>query len=348
MKRFISILLTLCFVFLTTATLAEPEIIVPEIYTQTGTLPIYRATARNFGDDPQPELFNQSGIVSRDEWHIVFADEAILDWAPEALFYNEYSGMFDTNAGTEYEAAYSPRPALSGEIANLASWAMNGRPGDGTVYQLEKSTLNHITLDEAKNTLETLLEQLGVTGYTCDYALDMSVERIGLLGSAKNAKIASGEYFTNLPPYDYSQVSAADEGFYLSYHKPGVEHNQGNGEIFSVYAYVTKRGVVQASIRDMYIPGDVYDTPSSLVSPAKVLARLPEEVAASRFPGEVASISSIHLSYAPMRASIKAEGMVLSPIWLVIYKDNEAEKRGFDCWAEFDAVNGKLLNAIFK
>jgi hypothetical protein len=49
-----------------------------------------------------------------------------------------------------------------------------------------------------------------------------------------------------------------------------------------------------------------------------------------------------------MRASKKADGMVLSPIWLVIYQDEEAAKKGYNCWAEFDAVDGKLRNAIFK
>jgi len=335
-------------VVLTSKPLAEPEMIVPEVYTQTGTMPIYLATARDFSQHLRPEAFNQSGIVRRDDWCIVFSDEAILDWAPEALFYNEYSGTFNANADTEYEADYVPRPALSHSIADLASWAISGWPGDGTVYSLEKTTLTDITLGEAKEKLETLLEQLSVTGYICDYALDMSVERIVALGNDMNARITSGEFFTNLPQVDFNQAEAADEGFYLSYHKPGDGRNQGNGDIFSAYAYVTARGVVDISIRDMYIPGEVYDMPEALVRPEHVLERLPEEVSGSRFPEKVVSISSIQLSYAPMRASSKADGMVLSPIWLIIYQDESSVTRGYHCWAEFDAVNGKLLNAIFK
>ncbi|MPN52020.1 hypothetical protein SDC9_199672 [bioreactor metagenome] len=49
-----------------------------------------------------------------------------------------------------------------------------------------------------------------------------------------------------------------------------------------------------------------------------------------------------------MRAENKADGMVLSPVWLVIYQDEEAAAEGYTCWAEFNAVDGKLLNAIFK
>lgn len=328
---------------------AEPEVIVLEAYTQDGTLPIYRAAARDFGDGLQPELFNQSGIADRKEWSITFADEAVLDWAPEALFYNEYSGTFDANAKEEgSEPDDVARPALSNTIAGLAASAMRNRPGEEQGAQLEKTALTHITLDEAKATLETLLAQLGVTGYVCDNALDMSVERIVALGNERNAQIESGEYYTNLPQDDFSQVTAEDEGFYLSYHKPGDGGDLGNGDIFSAYAYVTSRGVVDLSLRDMYIPGEVYSTPNALVAPETILEKLPGEVAASRYPEQVVSIASIQLTYAPMRAADKADGMVLAPIWLVMYQDTKATESGYNCWAEFDAVDGKLLNAIFK
>ncbi len=350
MKRIVSMMAALCLACLTWATaLAEPEVIVPEAYTQNGTLPIYRATARDFGDGLKPELFNQSGIADRKEWTITFADEATLDWAPEALFYNEYSGTFDANAQEpELKPEYVPRPALSNMIAGLASWASYGWPASGEVFELENTTLTHITLDEAKAALEALLAQLGVAGYECDYALDMSVERIVALGNEMKARIANGEHFTNIPQPDYDQVTPEDEGFYLSYHKRGDNRNQGNGDLFSAYAYVTKRGVVSLSLRDKYIPGEVYSTPAALVDPKEVLGRLPAEVAASRFPEKVVSISSVQLTYAPMRAAKKADGMVLSPIWLVHYQDEKAEKSGYTCWAEFDATDGKLLNAIFK
>ena len=327
---------------------ANPDIIVPEAYTQTGTMPIYLATARDFSQSLRPELFNQSGIVHRDERHIVFTDEAILNWSSETLFYNEYGGTFDANAHTEYASNTIPRPAFSNSITDLAAWASAGWPGDGTIYSLEKTTLNDITLSEAKEQLEKLLEELSVTGYVCDFALDMSVERIAALGNDMNMKIISGEFFTNLPQVDFNQAKATDEGFYLSYHKPGDGRNQGNGDVFSVYAYVTSRGVVNAAIRDMYIPGKVYDIPEALVKPEYIIEKLPVEVSASRFPKKVVSISNIQLSYAPMRAPDKADGMVLSPIWLVIYQDEPAVTGGYTCWAEFDAVNGNLLNAMSK
>ena len=56
----------------------------------------------------------------------------------------------------------------------------------------------------------------------------------------------------------------------------------------------------------------------------------------------------MELTYAAMRASKKADGMVLSPIWSVTYQDEMAGEEGYTSWADFDAVDGKLLNAIFK
>lgn len=335
--------------------LAAPEIIVPESYLQTGTAPIYRAAERDFGEGLMPELFNRTGIASRNDGNITFADEAILSWAPEALFYNEYSGVFDANANAvsadtneALEPSYGPCPALSDRITSLAAWASRGWPESDEVYSLEQQNLTHITLDEAKETLEALLQGLGVTGYVYDGALDMSVERINVLGNDMNRMIDSGAFHTNLPKCDFSQATAEDEGFYLWYRKAGMSQEHGSGNLFSVYAYVTSRGVVNAAIRDMYTWGEVYSTPETLVDPQTVLDSLPEAVAQSRFPSEVKSISSVQLSYAPMRAADKADGVVLSPIWLVLYQDEDAEQSGYQCWAEFDAVDGKVLNAMFK
>ena len=224
MKRFITLLLVLCLGCMNGFTAwAEMEVFVPEAYTQTGTMPIYRAAARDFGADIRPELFNQSGIVLRDDWHVVFADEAILDWAPEALFYNEYSGTFDANERSNFaggkkpsEPSIIPPRALSSAISGLASWASFGWPGSGTVYEMEKTALTQITLEQAQQTLETLLDQMQLTGYVCDYALDMSLERIAALGSDMNAQIAAGSYSTNIPPCDFDAATTADEGFYTN------------------------------------------------------------------------------------------------------------------------------------
>ena len=123
MKRFIRVVIAISLLVLPWAAIAEPVILTPETYEQTGTAPVYRATARNFAQQVQPELFNQSGIAKRDEWQIVFVDEATLDLAPEALFYNENKGVFDTNLQTDDPNDEAPLPALSNAVASLAGWA---------------------------------------------------------------------------------------------------------------------------------------------------------------------------------------------------------------------------------
>lgn len=176
-------------------------------------------------------------------------------------------------------------------------------------------------MDEAKETLENLLSELGMTGYTCDGALDMSVERIRELGSSMNAMRLSGEMGGNSPQYDYDAATAAEEGYYLSYHKYGSE----TGDKFSAYAYVTENGVVCAALRDMYIQGEVYATPETLVSPQSVVDALPGAIAQSRFSEhKLVSVQSVSLIYEPIRAENKQDGMVLSPVWLVQYVDAES------------------------
>ena len=355
MKRIISVLLILCLVCAASGALAEPEILVPEEYTKNGTLPIYTAIPQDLNANIQPELFNQSGIESRtDDRHngheVVFADEAILNWYadPESIFYSEYSGTFDVNVNEpEYAPELAPCPALSDSITSLASWAMDGLYG---VYELEQTELARISLNEAQTALETLLAQLGITGYVCDYALDMSTERIQMLGEIQREKIACGEFFTNIPQPDWSLVTVADEGYYLSYHKPNETFAEGNRNVgqFEILAFVTERGVVNATIWDQYIPGEVCATPDSLLSPEDVIALLPGALAASRCPSTVVSVSRLRLIYSLRRASHKADGMVLTPAWYITYQDTEAEREGYPCFAIFDAVDGTLLGAIFQ
>lgn len=334
----------------------DVELIVSAEYEKTGTAPIYRLTERNFGKTLKPEEFNRSGIAKHvdgkhGDGYIVFKDEAVLSWGAEALFYQENSGTYDVNAGTEYEANYVAKPALSDEITSLASWAKFGWPGTGEVLGLEKTALSAITLEAAKETLEAFLEKLGVTGYKYESALDMSVERIATLGSDMNAYVADGYMGPNAkarPVTDYNAVTALDEGFYLSYVKPHIGSGNRSANYFYVNAYVTPRGIVNLSVTDYYIQGDIYDTPETLVAPETVLAKLPNEMAASRFPLKLDSIISVRLTYAPMRAANPKDGMVLSPIWLINYKDEDAAAQDDICWAEFDAITGDILNAIFK
>ena len=305
---------------------------VPLEYTQTGTLPIYKATARDFSAVLRPELFNRSGIAEQSEYGVTFQDGALLQWGPEAVFYNEFI------SGSEWVQT------LKCWVADLASDALRDN-----LYSLEATTLTEITLDKAQATVTQLLDALGMSGYTCDTALDMSIDRIVAMGSKWNAQRDAGYINTNLPHYDLDKVTTADEGYFLSYHKLGQAFDQKTGDRFSVYAYVTAKGIVRASIRDYCIPAEVYDTPAALIPPQAAVDALPDAIRASRYPDmQALSITDVALKYEPMRAPNKKDGMVLSPVWLVIYQDCESNSRSNTGWAAFDAVTGKLFDAAFR
>lgn len=359
MKRIVSLALGLCLV--TFIALAAPNILIPESYQKDGTLPIYRAIQRDFGQGMDPLLFNQSGIAKKDGYEVVFQDGAILNWGPESLFYQEYEGSFDVNASEreknktlfdeetlsrQLPVLMSPLPAMSERISSLASWALFGWPGTGETFGPEKDSLQNLTLKEAEQTLDALLEKLNVKGYRPYKWLDMSVLRIRQLGESFNESIRTGRLSTNVPMADYTAAAEKDEGFYLQYARPGLKRESGSSA-FYVNAFVTKRGVVSLNICDPYVQGEVYDTPQKLIEAQQALDALPAAVAASRNGLRVVSIEKAELMYTVMRAPNKKDGMVFSPIWAVSYQDEESHG-AYSAWAEISAIDGKIVSAIFN
>jgi hypothetical protein len=324
--------------------IGDVQLIVPEEYTQSGTLPVYEAITRDFGRDLKPELFNQSGIAKTENGLIIFHDEAQLDWAPEALFYNEYKGTYNGNyREPEREAVIVALQTLTHAAADLAGHVRFGWPETWEGITLSKTELAGITLEDAKAQVEALLEALNMKGYTCDYALDMDVARIRSMGETWNQIVESHQW--NAAILDYSLAAQENEGFYLHYGN-GVKTD---GDRFDVRAYVTETGISDLNLRDMYIWGDVVSTPETLVSPETVMAALPVEMADSRFSDMTLDhIISIELTYAPARAANKADGMVFTPAWYVLYQDNEGADQGYDSYAIFNAVDGTLLYAMFQ
>lgn len=320
-------------------------LIVPDEYSKTGTLPVYRAEERNFGENIRPELFNQSGVLERTQFVVTFRDGAVLDWAPEALFYNEYQGAYNGNyKWPDMPEESIPLGTLSKQAGNLASSARFGwyqgedMPGD---LRLHQTSLTGITLKAAEERVEELLFQLDVTGYTRVFALDMDVARIQALGESMNRWILREGNPTNAPVVDYSKVTKDNEGYYLVYENA---MSKGSDGAFGVSAYVTKEGIVTLSLRDAYKKGELVSTPDKLVAPETVLTQLPKEIARSRFADmTVKRITSIRLVYAAARDS--QEGIVMTPAWLVNYYDTENE--AYEAFAVFNAVDGSLLSAMF-
>ena len=323
------------------------DIITPEEYQKTGTLPLYAATERDFGKQIDPAWFNASGIATRDTYKVVFNDGAILDWAPEALFYGEYDGTFNTLAVDNPDAPpqYAPWGALSKEAASLASSHLYDMTQEGLPLITQNTQLEKVSLKQAQQQVESLMQKLDMQGYLCDAALDMTAERIQTLAKERQDKIASGKLKTNIPARDVSQITADDEGYYLTYHKPGAAQGSDSSATHSISAFVGPRGIASLTMRDMFIQGDVLRTPDTLVSPESVVDKLPGDIAASRFPGKVQAIQSVRLTYGPMQDK---GNVVFTPLWLVLYQDEDAARNGFTCWAEYNAVDGSLMNAIFK
>lgn len=326
-----------------------PTITVPDAYTEQGTLPIYKAETRDFALTVQPEWFNQSGVAETHDYGVTFQDGSELQFSGEIVQYREYDGTWELTEPMLEDGSVSTRTirreSLPYAIAQLGSWATFGFPGmDGKTFDLEKTELPAITLAEAQAQLEALLAKLGMEGYTCVQALDMSLERINYLGDAFNAEIDAGR-MSNSYRHDYSQATEAEAGYYLRYARFGTDGDASSN--FSAVAYVTATGIHCATLRDQYTMGDVYDTPASLVDVQTVLGALPKEMAASRYPEQLTQVLRATLTWAPTRAP-EGDGMVLTPAWQIAYLTTDSQSAGYECWATFSAVDGTLLAAIFQ
>ncbi len=333
------------------------KVIVPDEYTQTGTLPVYKATSRNFEGKLDYTWFNQSGIAKDepDPKHIgglvVFNDEAQLDWSEQALFYTTYDGTYEATSivedgrGEKTITETLPKRTMTSEAYSLASWMTFGFPGTDEVYSLEHTELTNITLEEAKAKAEDLLAKLDLKGYICTTALDMSLERIQTMGNEMNHQIDIGNMSTNNFRYDYSTATVENEGYFLRYHKYGTEGDVAG--MFAATFYVTADGVMEINLRDYYEQGEVIRTPEKLLDVETVAKRLPEEMAKSRWPETLVEIRQAELTWMPMLAD-QGKDMVMSPVWVFSYVSDRSKQDSYTCWAAFSAIDGKLVNAIFN
>jgi hypothetical protein len=329
------------------------ELVVPETYRKTGTLPLYRAVEYDFTKTVKPEWFNQTGIAEmKSPASMTFSDHAELSLSPESVWYAEYTDeLFDYNwkeretGHPDIEPMLLPRQALSMGIASIASGVYHGSAYAQGI-ELEHEKLARISLEDAKQTAEALFGKLGLQGFELAWALDMSAERIHTLGEAYNHFwFEGGGGYSNSPRQDYAADTAEDEGYYLIYTPLGVTKVTDGRQQLNLF--VTSRGIVFADLRCMYNRGEEAGTPDKLISPEEAIASLYQEAARSRDRIEIASIERVALTYVSIRAENKQDGMVFAPVWQILFKE-EGEGEEYTSWAEFNAVNGSLIDAIFR
>ena len=332
------------------------EIVAGAVYQETGTMPVYKATETVFTDRVDPAWFNQTGIAEEPyAGGFVFNDHARLDMGAQALYYQEYTDeLYDyntrerTHGNPDVKPNLMPKPALSYAIASMAGDIHFGYDYvKGLDISLEKTELSHLSLAQAQEQAEALLEKLGLKGYACAYALDMSLERIQSLAAPCCAFWYEGDWpASNGPRPDYSQATDADEGYYLFYTLEGIDDLSDGRHQISLF--INARGIVSANIVNLYDRGEALYTPDRLITPQKAVERLYEEIAHARYGDTVRRVQRVALTYSAVRADNKADGMVLVPVWQVAYLKEEHDGDDYCGWAEFNAVNGALIDAIFQ
>jgi len=345
MKRFFCLL---CALLLTAAcAFAEPVIIMPEMENP----PVYTAIPRDFTRTVTPEMFNASGIVKtvkgrHNTYTVTFADEARLDCHREALYYNEYSGeveqTYETETGEKVTETL-PKPTTASAASSLAGWMTFGWPETGEIYPLENESLTHITLDEAKKHAEALLAALGMEGYVCETALDMTLERILTMSEKWGELLDSGKLVSSYR-FDCSGATTEDEGYLLRYRRFGTESDL-SGQFYADF-YVTAKGFATISITDQYAMGEVISIPETLVGWQEAADSLIKELADSRMQPEFREVLSARLAWCPVRDRQSETGMAFTPAWVLLFSA-EHDGRIDEMHGIFNAVNGKFITGVW-
>ena len=345
---FLTVLILLCSAAAMPA-FAEYELVVPEEYKETGTLPVYRAVKNDFTSVVQPEWLNQSGITEKWDTGAFFNDHAELFCYPESISYSEFTGeMYELNRAEreenpEIEPDMGKKNALPQDIKRLARAVYAGMREYAQGVSLEHEQLTLISLAEARQTAEAFMEKLGMEdqGYELAYALDMDLERIRTMGEKYNRERLD-EGLNDDSMQDYTAAVAEDEGYFLLYTllgSPRISYHDYHLEL-----YVTSRGIEDAYFGAEYRREEIVDTPAELISPDEAAARFYEELAASESRRTADSLDRISLCYMPVRAQNKKDSMVFIPAWQISYTWRGRNRH----WAYINAIDGKLIDAVFK
>ena len=334
MKRILALLIVL----LTLPCPAPAEAILPAGYAEGAPLPLVQAETMSFFDQVDPAWFNLSGepfwqnASRRGRYDLyTFPDGA-------TLAIDGSSGSVLNDAAVQYtvsatSAPYTSQAVLFGSFA-LGDYLDGCDSFIGEAQTLTRTELPGLTLTQAEETVTALLGHLQA-GFTprLIWALDMSRERIALLGQRWNSSPSVPESSARL---DYASVPAEAEGFFLAFDflLEGVPLRRA---CCQAVAYVTAGGVQHFFLHCPYAPGDALAAPDRLLTAEDALAAL-------RVDGLAASADSgvrLTLQYAPVRDA--AGGMVFMPVWRMDFTPPQGNESSLLRWAEYSAVDGAWL-----
>ena len=330
------------------------DIAVPDAYAQNGTMPVYALTRRDFADVVQPEWFDESGVVGKENLsrrgrydHYTFADEDELSVSGEkdgSVYFVAKEGMaqvvYDDGSTALFPA--NERAANAHNLAMDVYWGTMDDPLGGAPACEE---LAHVSLAEARSQAEGLLNKLGVTGYECVWAYGADERTIRLLNEQRNARIASGRLSTD-DLYDFAGLSEWDEGYELVYRA-----RIGGVEVWASFmelrAFVSGEGVRVFSLSAPYALGGVVTTPDKLLSAQEAAAFLPDSARRSRISGvekQMGEVTRASLIYA-LDPQARGEKLRLLPAWALCFTVAGWPEEAV---AYVSAVDGAVLDAPWK
>lgn len=107
-------------------------------------------------------------------------------------------------------------------------------------------------------------------------------------------------------------------------------------------------GIAFMSVQNAICLGDPLYMPDSLISPEQAISVLKTEAVISWVHQPVQTVHKVSLVYRATKADDLSVGVVYTPVWYIEYKDADSILQDYYCWGEINAVNGKLIRAIFK
>ena len=141
-------------------------------------------------------------------------------------------------------------------------------------------------------------------------------------------------------------MTSDDEGYYLVFTLMGDD--TPNEKPIRARFFINRDGIALMSVQNAICLGNPLYTPDSLLPPEKAISVLKAEATISWVHQPVQTVHKVSLVYRAMKANDYAGCVVYTPVWYIEYKDADSESQDYYCWGEIDAVNGKLIRAIFK